>query len=79
MLLSVPTRLAKRQLKAQTKCIYTNAHSMVKQEELVATAQMENYDITVMTETWWDESHKSGSAINAYKLFRRDRKEGKGG
>jgi len=42
---------------AQIKCLYTNARSMrSKQEELEATTLLETYDLTVLTETWWDES-----------------------
>lgn len=41
----------------------------------------------VITETWWDKSHKWNTAVNGYKLFKRDkqssrdregRKSGKG-
>lgn len=41
-----------RQSKDQMKYLYTNAHSTnTKQEELVATAQLENYDMIAVTET----------------------------
>jgi len=37
----------------QLKCLYTNACSMGnKEEELVATAQMESYDLITIIETW---------------------------
>lgn len=34
--------------------------------------QLENYDLTAIMETWWDESHKWNTGIKVYKLFRRD-------
>ena len=65
---------------AQLKCLYTNACSMGnKQEELVATAQMENYGLIAITETWWDELHDWSAVIDGYKLFRRDRQGRRGG
>jgi len=37
---------------AQTKCLYTNTHSMGnKQEDLEATALLESYDLIALTET----------------------------
>ncbi|PKU48706.1 nipped-b-like protein [Limosa lapponica baueri] len=62
------------------KCLYTNARSMGnKQEELEAVLLQESYDIVAITETWWDESYDWTVAIDGYKLFRRDRRERKGG
>ena len=59
---------------AQLKCIYTNAHSMGnKQEELEAIVHQEGYDIVAITKTWWDGSHDWNTAMDSYKLFRRDR------
>ncbi|XP_068521397.1 uncharacterized protein [Anas acuta] len=52
---------------AQLKCIYTNARSMGnKQEDLEAIVQQAGYDLVAITET-------------GYKLFRRDRKNRRGG
>lgn len=46
-----------RQSQAQMKCLYTNGCTICnKQEELVATAQLENYELITSVETWWDES-----------------------
>ncbi|KAM6103455.1 uncharacterized protein LJ206_014212 [Theristicus caerulescens] len=65
---------------AQLKCLYTNARSMGnKQEELEATMPPESYDLVAITETWWDESHDWSSAIEGYRLFRRDRRGRRGG
>jgi len=65
---------------AQTKCLYTSAHSMGnKEKELVATAQMENYDLIAIKETWWDESRDWRAMIDSYKPFRRDRQGRRGG
>jgi len=45
-------------LTVQLKCIYTNACSMGnKQEELEAIVQQDSYDLAVVTERWWDDSH----------------------
>jgi len=35
---------------------------------------LESYDLVVVTETWWDESHNWSAAIDGYRLFRRDRR-----
>ncbi|GAB0189218.1 hypothetical protein GRJ2_001387100 [Grus japonensis] len=67
---------------AQLKCIYTNACSMGnKQEELEAIMQLENYNILAITETWWDDLHNwsAATAVDGYKLFRRDRQGRRGG
>jgi len=59
---------------AQMKCLYMNTNSMGnKQEELEATMLLGSYDLTVLIETWWDESHDWSVAISGYRLFRRDR------
>ncbi|RMC19052.1 hypothetical protein DUI87_03656 [Hirundo rustica rustica] len=65
---------------AQLKCMYTNAHSMSnKQEELEAMVQQQSCDVVTITEMWWDESHSWCTALDVYKLFRRDRKGRRGG
>ncbi|KAJ7424185.1 hypothetical protein BTVI_07574 [Pitangus sulphuratus] len=65
---------------AQLKCMYTNARRMGnKQEEPEAIVQQESYDIVVVTETWWDDSHDWSTAMDGYKLFRRDRQGRRGG
>ncbi|PKU43055.1 rna-directed dna polymerase from mobile element jockey- hypothetical protein [Limosa lapponica baueri] len=62
-------------LRAQLKCIYTNACSMGnKQDELEAMVQQDSYDVVAFTETWWDESHNWNAEMNGYKLFRRNRR-----
>ncbi|RMC08902.1 hypothetical protein DUI87_13896 [Hirundo rustica rustica] len=38
-----------------------------------------NYDIVAITEMWWDDSHSWSTALDGYKLFRRDRKGRRGG
>lgn len=32
-----------------------------------------SYNLNVITETWWDKSHKWNTAVNGYKLFKRDK------
>ncbi|RMC06534.1 hypothetical protein DUI87_15971 [Hirundo rustica rustica] len=60
--------------------MYINAHSMGNiQEELEAMVQQQSYDVVAITETWWDESHSWSTALDGYKLFRRDRKGRRGG
>jgi len=36
-------------------------------------------DIVITTEIWWDHSHNWTAAMDGYKVFRRDRKERRGG
>lgn len=38
-----------------------------------------SYDVVTITETWWDDSHSWSTALDGYKLFRRDRKGRRGG
>ncbi|RMC21511.1 hypothetical protein DUI87_02377 [Hirundo rustica rustica] len=65
---------------AQLKCMYTNARSMGnKQKELEAMVQQQSYDVVAIMETWWDDSHGWSTALDGYKLFRRDRKGRRGG
>ncbi|RMC21288.1 hypothetical protein DUI87_02149 [Hirundo rustica rustica] len=60
--------------------MYTNARSMgTKKEELEAMVQQQSYDVVTITEIWWDESHSRSTALDGYKLFRRDRKGRRGG
>ncbi|TRZ10812.1 hypothetical protein HGM15179_016281 [Zosterops borbonicus] len=60
--------------------MYTNARSMGnKQEELEATVQQQSCDVVAITETWWDDSQSWSTALDGYKLFRRDRKGRRGG
>jgi len=59
---------------AQMKCLYTNACSMGnKKEELEATMLLESYDLIAIIETWWDESHDWTTAIDGYRVLRKDR------
>lgn len=61
---------------AELKGAYTKAHSMeTKQEGLVTTAQMENYDLIVIIEIWWDELYDWSAEIEGYKLCRRGRRD----
>ncbi|RMC16129.1 hypothetical protein DUI87_08341 [Hirundo rustica rustica] len=36
--------------------------------------QQQSCDVVTITETWWDESHGWSTALDGYKLFRRDTK-----
>jgi len=60
----------------QLKCLYTNAHSFGNKQELKAIVLLENHNIVVVTETWWDDNHDWSVAIDGYKLFRGTGKEG---
>ncbi|TRZ08316.1 hypothetical protein HGM15179_018789 [Zosterops borbonicus] len=60
--------------------MYTNARSMGnKQEELEAMVQQKSYDIAAIMEMWWDGLHNWSTALDGYKLFRRDRRGRRGG
>ncbi|RMC08127.1 hypothetical protein DUI87_15160 [Hirundo rustica rustica] len=41
--------------------------------------QQQSCDVVAITETWWDESRGWSTALDGYKLFRRDRKGRRGG
>jgi len=65
---------------AHMKCLYMNTCIMGnKQEELEATMLLESYNLIAITETWWNESHDWSVALDAYRLFRRERQGKKGG
>ncbi|RMC12138.1 hypothetical protein DUI87_11273 [Hirundo rustica rustica] len=65
---------------AQLRCMYTNARSMGnKKEELEAMVQQQSYGVVAFTETWWEDSRGWSTALNGYKLFRRDRQGRRGG
>lgn len=65
---------------AQLKCMYTNAPSTGnKQEELEAVVQQQSCAVVTITETWWDGSCDCSTAMDGYKLFRRDRRRRRGG
>jgi len=50
----------------------------IKQEELEAIEQLENYDIVAITETWWGDLCNWSAAMDVYKLSRRDRQGRRG-
>ncbi|RMC19379.1 hypothetical protein DUI87_03989 [Hirundo rustica rustica] len=50
-----------------------------KKEALEAMVQQQSYDVVAIMETWWDDSHGWSTALNSYKLFRRDRQGRRGG
>ncbi|KAJ7418258.1 mitochondrial fission process protein 1 [Willisornis vidua] len=65
---------------AHLKGFYANAHSMnSKQEELKALAQSLRFDITNISETWWDESCDWTALLDSRRLFRSDRQGTRGG
>ncbi|KAJ7413995.1 hypothetical protein WISP_87188 [Willisornis vidua] len=56
------------------KCSYTTDSSMRnRQEELEALAQSQGFDITGISETWWDETCDWSALLDGYWLFKRDR------
>ncbi|RMC04484.1 hypothetical protein DUI87_18929 [Hirundo rustica rustica] len=60
---------------AQLRLVCTNARSMGdKQEELEAVVPQQSCDAVAITERWWGDSHSWSTALDGYKLFRRDRK-----
>lgn len=61
------------QPEAQLKCLDTNAHSTKNKEELESEVQLENYSLTAITETWWDDSRNWNIMIKGSQLYRRNR------
>ena len=59
--------------------LYQSTQHGNKQEELEAIAHQTNYDVVAITETWWDDSHNWSTAMDGYKLFKRDREGRRGG
>ncbi|KAJ7410618.1 rna-directed dna polymerase from mobile element jockey-like [Pitangus sulphuratus] len=49
-----------------------------KQEELEALAQSQGFDITGISETWWDETCNWSALLDGYQFFRRDRQGRRG-
>ena len=50
--------------------IYTNPpHTGNKAEELEVIAQLENYDVAAVRETWWDDSLSWHAAGDGCKPF----------
>ncbi|RMC13388.1 hypothetical protein DUI87_10923 [Hirundo rustica rustica] len=41
--------------------------------------QQQSCDVAAITETWWDDSRGWSTALNGYKIFRRDRQGRRGG
>ena len=65
---------------AQCNCLYANACSMGnKQEELETCARLQGYDVTGITETWWDGSYNWSVGMEGQRLFRKDRQGRPGG
>ena len=59
---------------------YTNARSLNnKMEELEAKVDSEEYDIVVMSETWFQEESYWRIGLEGYKVNQCDRKERRGG
>ena len=58
--------------------LYTNAHSMDKQDKVETLMHLENYDLVAIMETWWDDFHSWNTSVKGYHLFRRDRQGRKG-
>ncbi|CAJ0925451.1 unnamed protein product, partial [Ranitomeya imitator] len=61
-------------------CMLANARSLTnKMEELEAEISTGNFDIVGITETWLDESYDWAVNLQGYSLFRKDRKNRRGG
>ncbi|KAF4800318.1 hypothetical protein TURU_045888 [Turdus rufiventris] len=58
---------------AQTTKGFNQANSVGNEEE------EQSCEVVAILETWWDDSHSCGVALDGYKLFRRDRKGRRGG
>ncbi|TRZ14453.1 hypothetical protein HGM15179_012649 [Zosterops borbonicus] len=52
---------------------------IIKQKELEAMVQQQSHDVVTITETWWDDSQSWSTALDGYKLFRRDKSGRRGG
>ncbi|GAB0178102.1 hypothetical protein GRJ2_000275500 [Grus japonensis] len=50
-----------------------------KQEELEKCVRLQGYDLTGITETWWDSSCDWSVGMEGYRLFRKDRQGRRGG
>ena len=60
-------------LGAQLKCLYGNTCSMRnKQEELKKRICLQGYDLTDITEMWWDGSCGWSVGMEGYRLFGKD-------
>lgn len=56
---------------AMLKCLYIKAHSTGnKQNKIETMLHLQNYDLIVIKETQWDESHNWNTIIEGYKFFR---------
>ena len=67
-------------LGTQLKCPHANMHIMAsKQEELKMCARLQGYDLTGITEMWWDGSYSWSVGIEGYRLLRRGRQGRRGG
>lgn len=54
------------------KCLYINVHSTGnRQEELEICVQLQGYDLSAITEIWWDSLHNWNAVMEGYMLFRR--------
>lgn len=74
----IRARSSKRRMSliAELKGLCTKARSNgTKQEGLVTTAQMENYALIIITETWWDKLYDRCAVIEGYRLCRRGRRD----
>ncbi|CAJ0940289.1 unnamed protein product, partial [Ranitomeya imitator] len=61
-------------------CMLANARSLTnKMEELEAEISTGDFDIVGITETWLDESYDWAVNLQGYSLFRKDRKNRRGG
>lgn len=54
------------------KCLCTNTHSMKNKQEEVLVHSL-SYDVTAISETWWDESHDQSAGMEAYRPFKKKR------
>lgn len=59
-------------LTAQLRYPYTRACSMGNKQELEATVLLDDYDLAVILEIWWDGSHDWRVTNIGHRLFRRD-------
>jgi len=52
---------------------------MGNKQELETCACLQGYDLTGITETWWDGSYDCSIGIEEHRLFRKDRQGRRGG
>lgn len=64
--------LVKKEISCEKRKLFLSCNSGSTQEELEATVLLDNYDLAVIPEIWWDGSHDWSVTNIGHRLFRRD-------